>query len=70
MAATASSWQRNSTSASPVDFPLGATSMWTLRGLRGEKNCGNKGEPLLPAPLRPSAGAKKPPLGPPIMGLS
>jgi len=48
MAATASSWQRNSTSASPVDFPLGATSMWTLRGLRGEKNCQNKEEQLLP----------------------
>lgn len=27
MAATASSWERNSTSASPVDLPLGATSM-------------------------------------------
>lgn len=38
MAATASSWERNSTSASPVDFPLGATSMWTLIGFKGEKN--------------------------------
>lgn len=27
MAATASSWERNSTSASPVDLPFGATSM-------------------------------------------
>lgn len=38
MAATASSWERNSTSASPVDLPLGATSMWTLSGFKGEKN--------------------------------
>lgn len=38
MAATASSWERNSTSASPVDLPLGATSMWTLNGFNGEKN--------------------------------
>lgn len=38
MAATASSCERNSTSASPVDLPLGATSMWTLRGFKGEKN--------------------------------
>lgn len=38
MAATASSWERNSTSASPVDLPFGATSMWTLSGFKGEKN--------------------------------
>lgn len=42
MAATASSWERNSTSASPVDLPLGATSMWTLNGFKGEKNYKNK----------------------------
>lgn len=38
MAATASSWQRNSTSASPVDLPFIATSMWILSGFKGEKN--------------------------------
>lgn len=38
MAATASSWERNSTSASPVDLPLGAKSMWTRSGFKGEKN--------------------------------
>ncbi len=38
MAATASSWERNSTSASPVDFPFRATSMWTLSGFKGVKN--------------------------------
>ncbi|PWA17239.1 hypothetical protein CCH79_00010521 [Gambusia affinis] len=32
MAATASSWERNSTSASPVGFPFGAMSMWILSG--------------------------------------
>lgn len=38
MADTASSWDPNSTSASPVDFPLGPTSMWTRTGFNGEKN--------------------------------
>ena len=38
MAATASSWVANSTSASPVTLPSGPTSMCTRTGFRGEKN--------------------------------
>lgn len=42
MAATASSWVANSTSASPVTRPSGPISMWTLTGFSGEKNCKEK----------------------------
>lgn len=38
MAATASSWVANSTSASPVTLPSGPISMCTRTGFRGEKN--------------------------------
>lgn len=38
IAATASSWVANSTSASPVTLPSGPISMCTLTGFRGEKN--------------------------------
>lgn len=60
MAATASSWVANSTSASPVTRPSGPISMWTLTGFSGEKNC--KGEKKCKkdmwVPFAPAAGSK------------